>query len=383
MIKFLQNIFRIKPSDPLAELRAKEDKISATLSATDLPRKKFSESQEREGEHRKALNELSIANPDLQITSKSVENEAAAKRLKRRKWFTVLVEAVLAVSAVRLFLGETINIHNLPLLTTILFGLVIAYAVLDVAINFRIDDSKITSNGIMSLWYRYSWLLPLLLIPFLNVFQVLSHPGNSTNIVWLFFAVLSVWLNIKCAGYSKQFELMKNTAIAERKSKPHETGLKKERDIQQTISDKMISVKGQMVKLAADFERLYMSFESKPKLTLHPMYCMLLNNRFYLMQMLPIPEIVIMNPPKNMSGFLDFWDATTQIPVSVNNAAQSLQETEEQGSPQIATAPQPETVKHPVERAQSTESNTAEQGATNTAAPDFGEVLSNEDEIFV
>lgn len=383
MIKFLQNLFRIKASDPLAEFRAKEDEISATLAATDLPRKKFSESQEREGEHRKALNELSIANPDLQITSKSVENEAAAKRLKRRKLFTVMVEAVLAVSAVKLFLGETVNIHNLPILTTILFGLVIAYAVLDVAINFRIDDSKITSTGLLSLWYRYSWILPLLLIPFLNVYQVLSHPGNSTNMVWIFFALLSVWLNIKCAGYSKQFELMKNTAIAEKQSKPHEVGLKKERDIQQAISDKMISVKGQMVKLASDFERLYMEFgESKPKLTLHPMYCMLLNNRFYLTQMLPIPEIVIMNPPKNMSGFLDFWDATTQIPVSVNKTTESLSGSEEKIPSQIGNESQPETTKSTVETEQ-TESNTTEQAATNTAAPDFGDVLSNDDEIFV
>ena len=53
MIKILQNLSRIKPSDMIAELRAKEDEISTTLSATDLPRKKFAESQEREGEHRK------------------------------------------------------------------------------------------------------------------------------------------------------------------------------------------------------------------------------------------------------------------------------------------------------------------------------------------
>lgn len=381
---FIKNLFRTKETDPLVAIRAKEDEISRTLSDTDLPRKKFADSQQREGEHRAELNAIQTANPDLQIADRNVNNKATASRLKKRKWFTVVIEAILAVSAVKLFLNETVNVHGLPMLTTILLGLVIAYAVLDVAINFRIDDAKIESTGFVALWYRFSWVLPLLLIPFLNLYQVFSHPGNPSNIIWVFFALLSVWLNIKCAGYSKQFELMRNTAIAEKKVKPHNEGLKNEIKIQQAISDKMILVRGQILRLAADFERLYLSFgDNKPELTLHPMYCMLLNNRFYLTQLLPIPEIVIMNPPKNMSGFLDFWDATTQIPVTVNPDPNTLAEAEEQ--PMITDTPQPEPVKPPAERVQPKPAEHGEiiDDRKIPYAPDFGEVFSNETERFV
>ena len=384
MINFIKNLFRTRESNPLVELRATEDHISKILSGTDIPRKDFADSQQREGEHRAELNALTTANPDLQISNKNVENEAAAKRLKRRKWFTVIIEAILAISAVRLFFSETVNVSGLPMLTTVLLGLVVAYAVLDVAINFKIDDAKIESTGFMSLWYRFSWLLPLLLIPFLNFYNVMSHPGNPTNMIWVFFALLSIWLNIKCAGYSKQFELMKNTAIAEKKTRPHLEGLKSEGKIQNRINRHMLEIKRQLMKPAADLKRIYQSFgENKPELTLHPLYCILLNNRYYLYQLLPIHDIEIMNPPKNMSDYLMFWDETTNVPVTVKPVTETLQETDEQDQPVLSNMTEPETVKPAVAREQNVQENTAQQGAPNNAAPAFADVLTNDDEIFV
>lgn len=384
MLNFITNLFVAPEQRKMNEFNQTQDKISSILSGTDAVRLDYSESQKREGEHRAELNGITTANPDLQIANKNVENEAAATRLKRRKWFTIIIEAILAISAVRLFFSETVNVSGLPMLTTMLLGLAVAYAVLDVAINFKIDDAKIESTGFMSLWYRFSWVLPLLLIPFLNFYNVMSHPDNPTNIIWVFFALLSIWLNVKCAGYSKQFELMKNTAIANKKAKPHQDGLKKEENLQARINRNMLAIKSQLMKPAADLKLLYLSFgENKPELKLHPLYCILLNNRFYLYQLLPIHDIEIMNPPKNMSDYLMFWDETTNVPVTVNPVAETLPEAEEQEPPQIANAPQPETVKPPVANEPNTESNPTQEGAAATAAPTFEDMLSNDTEITV
>jgi len=383
MLNFIKNLFRTKETDPLAEFRAKEDEISNILSGTDIPRKDFADSQKREGDHLAEKNAIQTANPDLQIAEYNVENIAAASRLKKRKWFTVAIEAILAISAVKLFFSETVNVTNIPLLTTMLLGLVIAYAVLSVAISFRIDDLKEGKPGFTTFWNKYSWYITLLLIPFLNLYNVAMHPGNPTNIIWVFFAILSFWLNMKCAGYSKQYELMRNTAIVEKKVKPHNEGLKAEEKVQQRISRNMLAIKNQLLKPAADLKRMYLSFgDNKPELTLHPLFCILLNNRYYLYQLLPIHDIEIMNPPKNMSDYLMFWDETTRVNVTATPATEEPAAIE-QASPMLTNTPAPEPVKRTVANEPKKEDGATEQTASSTAAPDFGEVFSNENERFV
>jgi hypothetical protein len=392
MLNFIRNLFRSPEQSKLAQFYETENKISSILASTDTVRLDYSESQKREGVHRAKLNAIQQANPDLQIADESVENIAAAKRLRKRKWFTVIIEAILAISAVKLFFSETINVNLsagtagssgfAPLFWPVLLGLVVAYTVLNEAISYRIDDAKKETTGFAASWNKFSWFIPLLLIPFLNLYNILSHPGNPTNIIWLFFAVLSIWLNIKCAGYSKQFALMINTAIAMEKTRPEEDGLKKEEKLQARINRHMLEIKRQLMRPVADLKRLYLSFgDNKPELSLHPLYRMLLNNLYYLEQLLPIPEIVIVNPPVNMRDYQTFWEETTRVRIAANPIEENLPSVE-QGSSALANDLENARVNQPTEREKVNESQPPLQNTTN-AAPDFGDILSNENEIYV
>ena len=397
MVKYLKNLFGTPEQRRLNKFHATEDNISSILAGTDIVQLNFSESQEREGKHRSELNAIQAANPDLQVSDKNVENVAAGKRLKRRKWFTVIIEAILAISAVKLFFSETVNVNLsagtagssgfAPLFWPALMGLGLAYVVLNEAISYKIDDMKKVATRFTAFWNRFSWFIPLTLIPFLNLYNIFSHPENPTNIIWFFFAALSIWLNIKCAGYAKQYSLMQNTAIAEKKAQPERDGLKKEAALQAKINRNMLRIKRELMKPAADLKRIYLSFgDNKPELNLHPLFCILLNNRFYLYQLLPIHDIEIMNPPKDMSDYLTFWDQTTRVQISYNPVAENIPITAEQVPPMIDNEVNRGTENPTVVNNHANGSNTATaQPATNTVspAPDFMDVLSNEDEIYV
>lgn len=300
-----------------------ENGIQKILGETEKLQSEFADSLSREDEHHKALKDIEAANVGLQVADKSVENIALRKRLKRRKHFTVAIEALLGISAVKLFFSETINI-SLPWLTAMLCGLGLAYVVLNEGINYRIDDEVLEDQGndtegkasFKRLWNRFSWFIPLLLIPVLNIYNILMHPGNPTNIIWLFFAGLSVWLNIKCAGYAKQFALMKKTEIAEKLVKPEKEGIRRERNVQKKIRSTMVDIKSRLMILAMDLKRLYQSASEKPTVNINPLYILLLNNRFYMYQFLPVPDIVIANPPPNMSDYINFWDEMQRIDIT-------------------------------------------------------------------
>lgn len=355
-----------------------EDKINKVLGETEKMQFDFRESQRQEEKHRKALNDLQAANPDLTIADKSVENIAARKRLKKRKGFTVAIEAVLGISAVKLFFSETVNV-SLTWLVSLLCGLGLAFIILNEAISYKTDDGKLEGNAFEKFWNRYSWFIPLLLIPFLNFYNILMHPGNPTNIIWVFFAILSIWLNVKCASYAKQYALMKNTAIAEKLSKPETEGLTKQEKFQTNINRTMIGIKARLMDLATDLKRLYESFgENKPNVNLNPLYILLLNNRFYMYQFLPIPDITIANPPPNMRDYMNFWDEMQRIEITLRPGAENsyqppVQLEDTQQNPD-ASATEPE-------NNQQTQDNNTENRKDDTA-PGFDDMINN-DEIFV
>lgn len=300
-----------------------ENGIQKILGETEKLQSEYADSISREDEHLKALKDIEAANVGLQVADKSVENIALRKRLKRRKQFTVAIEALLGISAVKLFFSETINV-GLPWITAMLCGLGLAYVVLNEAINYKIDDEILEVPGddtegktsFKRLWNRLSWFIPLLLIPVLNIYNIMMHPGNPTNIIWAFFAGLSIWLNIKCVGYAKQFALIKKTAIAEKLVKPVKEGIKRERNVQKKIRSTMVDIKSRLMILAMDLKRLYQSASEKPTVNINPLYILLLNNRFYMHQFLPVPDIVIANPPPNMSDYINFWDEMQRIDIT-------------------------------------------------------------------
>jgi len=355
-----------------------ENSINKVLGETEEMRFDFRESQKREAKLRTGQNELQAANPDLVIADKSVENMAARKRLTKRKWFTVIIEAILAISSVKLFFGETLNV-KLTWPMAVLCGLGLAYVVLNETISYRNDDAKLGGNAFEKFWNRYSWFVPLLLIPFLNIYNVVTHPGNPTNPIWIFFAVFSVWLNIKCAGYAKQYALKTNTAIAESLTKPINKGLEKEEKVQTRINRSMIEVKAKLMDLAANLKRLYESFgENKPNVNLNPLYILLLNNRFYMYQFLPIPDITIVNPPAGMNDYMRFWDEMQRIEITPRPDTANTQEPPVQLGD---TGPNPDTSSNQQEQDNATQDNNVKNRKDDTA-PGFDDMI-NDDEIFV
>ncbi|MBL0335660.1 MAG: hypothetical protein IPP73_10270 [Chitinophagaceae bacterium] len=218
----------------------------------------------------------------------------------------------------------------------------------------------------------------------MNIYNVVTHPGNPTNAIWIFFAVFSVWLNVKCAGYAKQYALKTNTAIAESLTIPINKGLEKEEKVQARINRSMIEVKSKLMDLSANLKRLYESFgEKKPNVNLNPLYRLLLNNRFYMEQLLPIPDITIVNPPADMSDYMRFWDAMQRIEITPRPEIENTQEPPVQlgGTQQNPDTSANEQKKNKQEQDNATQDNNTENRKNDTA-PGFDDMINNE-EIFV
>jgi uncharacterized protein YlxW (UPF0749 family) len=256
-----------------------------------------------------------------QLLDESISIKQNYKNLQWRKYATVGVYALISLEEIKLFFEETVNI-DVPLLPAVILGVCIAYLLLKLAISYKhYDNHREINNSFFSWWEKYSYIVPLLIIPFLSLYLIANNPGNPANYIWLFFLVFSFLLNIKAASYSSEYIQMGQA----------ETKFKEQKQIQKRIGSTNKNIEGLQRKLqeivnsirrkATDFRREYESFteETRPELSLHIPYRFVLNTRVYYYDVLPIPQLNITMPPQgSINAFCNWWDDATNNPQSYN-----------------------------------------------------------------
>jgi hypothetical protein len=333
MMKLLQNILAEgKEKKKIKTFQNLEDRVISMIESIEQHHKLYTESLEAEKTFNNKLEIIQKKNTEIVINDSNVEKTVERKNLVFLKWFAIFVEALLSYNAINLFLKETIGIKLasgsdevsgiVTVAKSLALAVPVAFIFLKGTLNFKYNDQKHYSDrkGFMSYWFNYSWVFAICLIPFLNLFIVLKHPGHESNVMWIFFSVITLLINIKLANYSAQYNQLSKERELEEEVKPINDAIVKEQTKQNTIRKKVQDIFVNLTKPANEFRRAYESFgENDPPLALNPIYRIFLNTYKYYMQVLPTGEIVITNPPIEFSNYFNFLDKTISPKESINN----------------------------------------------------------------
>jgi hypothetical protein len=258
----------------------------------------------RFNKNQKELKDFVTRNDGARVLPDSAANRAARRRLKNRKRFTVLVDTLLSINALNLVLDKTIAFRFTPQFNFVL-ALLLSYGLLSMAIEYRIDYGLADSNGFISqIRNRFAYILPLLFIPVMSLFLILTHQGDPVNFIWFFFLIIGFGLNLMVASFSSQYDAMEQSDEVNKKLQTFEKEHEK-------IGDKIEKTMGKISAGASEMYRLWQLFpdNNKPKLFIFPEYLYFLNTRIFKNETLTIPDLVIVNRPKELAGFRDFWDS--------------------------------------------------------------------------
>lgn len=281
-------------------------------------------------------------NSDEEITVDSAANVARVTRLRNRLWFTVVFEAILSLTAIKFFLAEMLE-FNLQWFPAVILGISLAFIILELAIEMRIDDND-QDNDLLNNLKRWSYVIPLVFIPGLNIFIISSTPGNPTNILYAFFAVFSILLNFKTASYWKQYRILKQSAIVKKRIKDYRKNIKNKEKILHNLTFKRIPpINNRIVVLSMRLRNIYESFKTKEKINfiLPVEYLFIMNNLIYHTDAFTIPQLRITGPPDGaMRIALDTWRNSVFLkpPLSkhrlsdgnnINNSTEELRNTQE------------------------------------------------------
>jgi hypothetical protein len=250
------------------------------------------------------------------VEQNSVEHIARKKRLKKRLWFTIVVEAILSLSAIKFFLAEMLNI-KLLWLSAVILGVFLSSLIIEWAIGTRIDDNQEdntlnTKNDILCTFKKLSYIIPLILIPVINFYIIITTPGNPLNILYAFFAVFSLLLNLKTVSYWQQYKLLKHSSIANSKIKNIKNNISKGDKILYDLTSKMKSLKDKITSEGMRLRSEYENYNSKvkPGFILPVKYLFVLNNLIFQNDVFHIPQLQLTSPPiGDMNDDLEVWGA--------------------------------------------------------------------------
>jgi hypothetical protein len=289
-----------------------------------------------------------------------------SKSLQWRKWATVTIDAIVSLAAIKLFFMETVNLE-VAFLPSVILGVCVAYMLLKLAISYRhYDTAKEEQNSFSTIWMRYSYIIPLLIIPVLSLYLILYSPGNPANYIWVAFLVFSFLLNLKAASYSTQYVEMEQVRAKVKVQKSHQ---KRIDEINQSIvrlQAKLQRIVNSIRRKATDYRRAYERFseDNRPELYLHIPYRFVLNTRVYYYDVLPIPQpLKITREPNGPIGSLcDWWDNATNNPQPYN------------GSNTIGEAPEPfELTGNPVNNEQEATATDEKNGNNVDQEQEYGD----------
>jgi hypothetical protein len=305
------------------KFRKLETEIDTGFAEIDTLRVEYSGAEKKLDKEQATLDRFNEENSYLPNDTLSVEYNNTS--LVWRKWATVGIDAIISLAAIKLFLMETVNL-DIALLPSIIAGVCVAYFLLKLAISYKhYDSEKLEQGKLISLWMRYSYVIPLLIIPCLSLFLILFSPGNPANYIWVCFLVFSFLLNLKAASYSSEYiemeQISKKNKVQNRYQKRIDS-INKEIDEIQAKVLKIITI---LRPRATDFRREYESYDAanRPELALPIPYRFVLNTRVYYSDVLEIPQpLNITEPPlEGPIGLLRNWlDQATSMPQNyINN----------------------------------------------------------------
>lgn len=259
---------------------------------------------------REKLSEFLSENSTLEVLPNTVEAKQSVDILRRRKIYTYTFDSLLAIPAIRLIFEESINI-KIPAIPAVAIGIGISSMLLNLALEYRIDDINKNPNkatiGFKRFVENLSFMIPLFFIPSIGLFLVLSNPKNPSNMLYIFFLAFAFLINLKTASYSGQYSLIQRTKILEDEVKKLNDEIKQNNEALEAITNDVSKLRIQILNLAGELRRLWESFpkNNKPVVFLSPQHIYWLNNHVYLNQVLPIGELVISkdDPNSNIARF--------------------------------------------------------------------------------
>ena len=288
--------------------------LSLFLKGEDLMHR-FAHERNKIDQTQEEYNNFLEKNTNEDIVDNSVVNIAREKRLKMRLWFTIIVEAILSLSAIKFFLAEMLNIP-LQWPPAVVLGIFLTAIILEWAIDVRIDDNQDeeldnnTNGQFKATVKKMSYIISLMLIPAINFFIIITTPGNYLNILYAFFAVFSILLNLKTASYWRQYRLLKHSAIAKSRIKNYKNTIKKGEKILYDLTVKMKSLKDKITSESMKLRHVYENFrtEDKPSFILPVKYLFVLNNLIFHSDVFLIPQLQLTFPPAgDMNDDLEAW----------------------------------------------------------------------------
>ncbi len=310
------------------------------------------------------LQEFISQNANVQIAEDTVKNRVFERRLRNRKWFTVGADALVSIPAVKLVIGETLGTGlTTPVALTV--GIVFSYILLKLAIGYKNDDSSNGENEFIKFCKKYSYIIPLALIPVLSVFLIAQSPGNPANFIWLVFLGVAFLLNLKAASYSRQYQMMENTVVARKERTKMEKSIEGYNRTIEGVNDKMTSCMQKIELWAIELRKNWLDIpetERPDQINLSPKYIFVLNNIIYFTQLLPYPPLETQIPTGSVGDYHNFWVDTTGVEQSENNNEAT---TIENHNPEGLNAPE------------TTENVDVTETEEEEDAPSFGTVINS------
>lgn len=352
-MNILSNIFSPSRESPRLFYQIEKD-LGDTFGKVETIRHEYSGLEKELDKEQNALDRFNEENAHLPDSNLSSQHNS--KSLLWRKWATVSIDAIVSLAAIKLFFLETVNLE-VAFLPSVVLGVCIAYLLLKLAISYRhYDTAKMEQDSFTAFWMKFSFVLPLLIIPTLSLYLILHSPGNPANYIWVAFLVFSFILNLKAASYSTQYVEME---LVRAKTKVQKSHQKRIDEINQNIvklQNKLQRIVNTIRKKATDYRREYERFseDSRPELYLHIPYRFVLNTRIYFYDVLPIPQpLKITREPNGPISFLVKWlDTATNNPQPYN------------GTNTIEEAPEPfELTGNPVNNEQEVPASNEENGS--------------------
>jgi len=325
MKNYIKNlIMNRKESNKIREFYNLENRLNSSISEIEKNHKLFTDSLEEEEELKMKTEKVRKDNSDDSFNDFNTKKIVEMKNLKFLKYFAVFVEALLSYNAINLFLKETIgiNLSNgfddvlgiVTMFKSMCIAVPVAYIFLSGAIKFKnidleIQEMQSDKNVLVKFWYNISWILSISVIPFLNLFLVYTHPGHETNLLWIFFSIITLLINIKIVNYSLMYNKMERNSRFEEMIKLINENIGEEVKTRKNIIKNVRIIFDKLRGPANEFKRFYESFgDSKPELTLNPIYRIFLNTYIYYNQVLPQVQITITNPPAEFGNYFQFLD---------------------------------------------------------------------------
>lgn len=315
MTAILTDLFG-RSGTPLESFKRTEKIVAGQFAKIGVHMRTYQKAQTGLERERQKLQDFLSKNANLRIAEDTIENKVLERRLRNRKYFTIGADTLVSIAAIKLAVKETLG-RGLTTPVALVTGCTISYFLLKLSIGYKNDDKDNADDSrFRQYWERYSYVIPLALIPTLSLFLVLQNPDSPANYLWIFFLVVAFLLNLKAASYSKQYQMMEHTVEARKEKTKLENSIESFIKDIEGLNDRMQLSRQQIEVTATELLKNWQAIQetNRPtEISLSPKYIFVLNNQIYFRQVLPIPPLSVVVPQGEVAKFENFWKLTTEF----------------------------------------------------------------------